>query len=149
MLLKFMTYCSNTECQECVCCGAECLCFLRDYLNYWLIFNLAADEEKVTPYVKWSTRRNDFKFCMCDCTGPLVREFCNSLCNKANYPKYVLILRELQGTQGSYFVRKTMDISLPKLKQTMDFAKYLFRGEEFLSRERKIVNRHSIFVPFD
>jgi hypothetical protein len=31
----------------------------------------------------------------------------------------------------------------------MDFAKYLSRGDEFLSRERKIVNRHEIFVPFD
>lgn len=42
-----------------------------------------------------------------------------------------------------------MDISLFKVNETMDFARYLFSGDEFLSRERKIVNRHAIFLPFD
>jgi len=125
------------------------LCFSCDCLKYWLILSLTSDEEQLTPYAQWTTRRNYFKFRICGCTGPLVREFCNSLWSKAIYLKYILILGKLKGKQGSCFVRKTIDISLFPLKQTMDFAKYLSRGDEFLSRERKIVSRQAIFVPFD
>jgi hypothetical protein len=101
MLLKVITFCSNTQCQGTFCCGAECLGFSSLYLNVWLIFNFASAEEQVTSYAQWTTCRNDFKFCICDYTGPLVREFCNLLWSKAAYPKYVLILEKLKGTQGS------------------------------------------------
>jgi hypothetical protein len=90
-----------TQCQEIFCCGAQFLCFSCDCLEYWLIFSLASDEEQVSPYAQWTTSGNDFKCCMYGYTGPLVREFCNSLWSKANYPKYVLILGKLKRKQGN------------------------------------------------
>jgi len=101
MLLKVITFCSNTLCQGTFCCGAESLGFSRVYLNVWRIFNLASDEEHVTPYAQWTTRRNEFKFYICNCTGPLVRGFCNLLWSKAAYPKYVLILEKLRTCGGA------------------------------------------------
>ena len=134
----------NSQCQENFCSGAECLCFSCDYLKYWLIFNLDSDEEIMTPYAQWTTRKNDSKFCTCDCSGPLVREFCNSLWSKANCPKWEIKVN----TSKLLCLYNNGYISI-YIKLTMDFAKYLFRGDEVLSRERKILNRHAIFVQFD
>jgi hypothetical protein len=69
-----------------------------------------------------------WSFCVCDWTGPLVREFCNWLWSKANYPKHNFIIGNIEGTQGSHFVLKTVDISYIYNKTNIGFCEVPFQG---------------------